>query len=109
LLSNIPEFVGLFLERDYTRAGGKHFRRSPIMYADRVKTPTLTLCGALDRCTPPEEAMQFHAALREHGAPTVLVSYPEEGHGIHKFPACIDYAARLVAWFQVHMPSEVND
>ena len=75
------------------------------MYADRVKTATLNICGALDRCTPPEEAMQFHSALLENGVESVLVTYPEEGHGVRKFPAAIDYAARVVAWFEAHLPA----
>ncbi len=75
------------------------------MYADRVRTPTLNICGALDRCTPPEEAAQFHSALRAQGVHSVLVTYPEEGHGVRSYPAAIDYAARLVGWFEEHMPA----
>lgn len=106
LLSNIPHFAKLFLADDYKNAGGKYYTRSPIMYAHQVKTPTLNICGALDRCTPPEEAMQFHNALIEHGIRSVLVTYPEEGHGVHKWPAAIDYAARVVGWFEEHMGAE---
>jgi dipeptidyl aminopeptidase/acylaminoacyl peptidase len=105
LISNIPHFVALFLEDTYNNPNGKYFQRSPIMHAQKVKTPTLNICGALDRCTPPEEAMQFHNALLENGVNSVLVTYPEEGHGIRKFPAAIDFAARLVSWFQEHMPT----
>lgn len=104
LLSNIPEFTALFLQDSYTRSGGKYFERSPVMHAHKARTPTLTICGVLDRCTPPSEAEQFHQALRENGVRSVLVSYPQEGHGIQKLPAVIDYAARLVTWFVHHMP-----
>jgi dipeptidyl aminopeptidase/acylaminoacyl peptidase len=106
LLSNIPHFVTLFLDDSYTNLGGKHFQRSPVVYANRAKTPTLNVCGALDRCTPAEEAEQFHNALLENGVKSVLVVYPEEGHGVRKFPACFDYAARVVSWFEEHMPSD---
>jgi dipeptidyl aminopeptidase/acylaminoacyl peptidase len=34
------------------------------------------------------------------------VTYPEEGHGIRKLPAAIDYAVRVVTWFEKHMPAE---
>jgi dipeptidyl aminopeptidase/acylaminoacyl peptidase len=106
LISNIPHFVALFLADTYTNPGGKYFQRSPIMHAHKVKTPTLNICGALDRCTPPEEAVQFHNALLENRVKSVLITYPEEGHGIRKLPAAIDYAARVVAWFEEHMPAE---
>lgn len=105
LTSNIPQFVQLFLADHYTNAAGKYFERSPIMHAHKVRTPTLSICGALDRCTPPHEAVQFHNALLERSVKSVLLTYPEEGHGVRKYPAAIDYAARLVSWFEEHMPS----
>jgi len=105
LISNIPHFVSLFLEDSYRNPGGKYFDRSPVMHAHKVKTPTLNVCGALDRCTPPEEAVQFHNALLENGVQSVLVTYPEEGHGIRKLPAGIDYATRAVLWFEKFMPA----
>ena len=76
------------------------------MHAHKATTPMLNICGALDRSAPPEEAVQFHHALLDSGARSVLVSYPEEGHGIRKLPAAIDYAARVVGWFNEHMPAE---
>jgi len=106
LLSNIPHFVSLFLEDGYHNAAGKYFTRRPVMFADKVTTPTLNVCGMLDRCTPPTEAAQFHNALIENGTRSVLVTYPEEGHGVRKFPAAVDYAARVVAWFEEHMPAK---
>jgi Prolyl oligopeptidase family len=85
--------------------GGKYFERSPIMHAHKTKTATLSTCGVLDRCTPPEEAVQFHNALLENGAKSVLVTYPQEGHGVRKWPALVDYAARMVGWFEEHIPA----
>lgn len=106
LLSNIPHFVDLFLDDCYNNPGGKYITRSPVMFAHRVKTPTLNICGKLDRCTPPEEAMQFHQALLENGVKSVLVTYPEEGHGVQKWPAAMDYAARVVGWFDAHLRAQ---
>jgi dipeptidyl aminopeptidase/acylaminoacyl peptidase len=103
LLSNIGHFVAIFLDDHYRNAGGKYYERSPLMHAHKVKTPTLNICGALDRCTPPAEAIQFHAALLENNVESVLVTYPEEGHGVASWPAAIDYAARVVDWFETHM------
>jgi dipeptidyl aminopeptidase/acylaminoacyl peptidase len=108
LISNIPHFIALFLADRYDNPGGKYFQRSPIMHVRNARTPTLNICGALDRCTPPEEALQFHRALLENGVNSVLVTYPEEGHGIHKLPAAIDFAARVVGWFEQHMPASVR-
>jgi len=108
LISNIPHYIRLSLMDDYTNPGGRYFSRSPIMHAHKVRTPTLNICGALDRCTPPEEALQFHNALLETGVRSELVTYPEEGHGIRRLPAAIDYAARVVGWFETHMPTQIG-
>jgi dipeptidyl aminopeptidase/acylaminoacyl peptidase len=104
LISNLGPWVSMYLADSYRNPGGKYFERSPVMHAHKVKTPTLIVCGALDRCTPPEEAVQFHSALSENSVKSVLLTYPEEGHGIRKLPAIIDYSARLVGWFDEHMP-----
>lgn len=105
LISNIGHFVALFLKDTYTNPTGKYFERSPVNFAHKARTPTLSTCGVLDRCTPPEEAVQFHNALLENGVKSVLVTYPQEGHGVRKWPAIVDYAARLVAWFEEYMPA----
>jgi dipeptidyl aminopeptidase/acylaminoacyl peptidase len=63
----------------------------------------MNVCGALDRCTPPEEAAQFHKALQQFGVKSVLVTYPQEGHGMRRLAELIDYSARVVAWFEEHV------
>ena len=98
----------LFLADSYRNPTGKYFARSPIMHAHKAKTPTLNICGALDRCTPPQEAAQFHNALLENGVESVLVTYPQEGHGVRMFPALFDYAARVVDWFERHLAQPVT-
>lgn len=103
LTSNIPYFDTFCLGSRYTDLRGNHYSRSPVQFAHRVRTPTLNICGALDRCTPPGQAQEFHAALKESGVESVLVTYPQEGHGVRSFPAMIDYAARVVDWFETHL------
>jgi dipeptidyl aminopeptidase/acylaminoacyl peptidase len=84
--------------------GGSYFTRSPVLFAAQARTPTLNICGALDRNTPPGQAMEFHYALKEHGTESVLVTYPREGHAIRGFPAVFDYGARVVDWFERKLP-----
>ena len=75
------------------------------MFARNVRTPTLLTAGLEDRCTPPGQAVEFFQALRESGVETELALYPEEGHGVRKLPASIDFCARVVGWFERYMPS----
>jgi dipeptidyl aminopeptidase/acylaminoacyl peptidase len=106
LLSNIPHFVSWFLADNYRNVGGRYFQRSPVIHAHKARTPILITSGALDRCTPPQEALQFHNAVMENGAKSVLVLYPEEGHGVRNWPALMDFAARTVAWFEEYLHIE---
>ncbi|HEX2038687.1 MAG TPA: S9 family peptidase [Acidimicrobiales bacterium] len=102
--SNIGTFDRLFLDADPFVTSGRHFDRSPAMHAAGVTTPVLNIAGALDRCTPPGQAVEFHNVLREHGAETALVLYPEEGHGVRSMPAQLDFCVRVVSWFEAYMP-----
>ena len=103
--SNIPYFDALFLDGDPESPGDNFHARSPVLQASKVRTPCLNVAGALDRCTPPTQAREFHQALLEHGVESELVIYPQEGHGVRAFPAQIDLCTRVVSWFQRHMPA----
>lgn len=105
LTSHIPAFCENFLLDKYTNPGGEYFKRSAIMFADKVKTPTLNICGALDRNCPAVQAIEFHRALLQNGVKSVLVHYPKEGHWVQHHPAIADYGARVMSWFQEHMPA----
>ena len=103
--SNIPYFDALFLDGDPEVPGDKFHSRSPVAHASKVTTPCLNVAGALDRCTPPTQAQEFHQALLEHGVASQLAIYPQEGHGVRAFPALTDFCARVLDWFQTHMPA----
>jgi dipeptidyl aminopeptidase/acylaminoacyl peptidase len=103
--TNIPEFDEIFLAGDPLDPSGPHMARSSFRFAARVRTPVLQIAGGLDRCCPPSQAQLFHRALRAHGVESELVTYPREGHGIRATGALIDSTARIVEWFERHMPS----
>ncbi|NIJ35644.1 dipeptidyl aminopeptidase/acylaminoacyl peptidase [Sphingopyxis panaciterrae] len=105
LTCHVPTFCEIFLDDRLSNPTGKYFTRSPIHFADRAKTPTLNICGALDKITPAGQALEFHHALQIAGIESVLVTYPHEGHGVRTMPASFDYTARTMAWFERHMPA----
>jgi dipeptidyl aminopeptidase/acylaminoacyl peptidase len=37
-----------------------------------------------------------------------VVIYPNEGHGVSTYPAVLDLNARIVAWFDRHLPTGVR-
>jgi dipeptidyl aminopeptidase/acylaminoacyl peptidase len=101
--SNIPFFDQLFVGGHPESPNNNFHSRSPISHASKVVTPCLNVAGALDRCTPPGQAEEFHRALLEHGTDSTLVIYPQEGHGVRAFPALIDFCTRVVDFFGVHL------
>lgn len=110
LTCNVPTFCELFLSDKLGDPLGQYFTRSPIHYAERVRTPTLHICGALDKITPAGQALEFHKALQgSTDVETVLLTYPNEGHGIRSMPAMFDFTARVMAWFEKHMPGRDSD
>lgn len=106
LTCHVPTFCEIFLDDRLSNPTGKYFSRSPIHFADRVKTPTLNICGALDKITPAGQALEFHHALQIAGVESVLLTYPHEGHGVRTMPASFDYTARTMSWFARHMPAD---
>jgi dipeptidyl aminopeptidase/acylaminoacyl peptidase len=94
--SQIPHFDELFLAGSASDPNGHFFQRSPAMHTRHVRTPTLQLTGARDQNTPPTQALEFHRSLLEHGARSILVTYPTAGHGIRGFPEVIDATTRYV-------------
>ena len=101
---NIPEFVRRFLADEPENATGRYRDRSPLHDSARTVTPTLHATGALDRCAPPTQGEFFHRAMLEHGnAESVLVTYPDEGHGVLTYPAVIDFLTRVIGWFDHHL------
>ncbi len=104
--TNIPGWGLWFLDNANAEdIGNQVHTRSPVMHASKAKTPTLLTAGAKDRCTPAGQAREFYQALIGHGVDSELVIYPEEGHGVSRFPAVTDYLTRLVSWFERYMPA----
>ncbi|MBD0739255.1 alpha/beta hydrolase family protein [Streptomyces sp. CBMA29] len=103
--SNIAGWGNRFLDADPEQHGTRAHTRSPVLHASKARTPCLNVAGALDNCTPPGQAQEFHQALRAHGVPSTLVIYPQEGHGVRTYPAQIDFLTRVTDWFERHMPA----
>ena len=102
--SSLGSWVGDFLGGDPHEVPEEYTARSPVLHADRVTTPVLLTTGRHDRATPVGQAVEFYRAVREHGVPAEVVVYPQEGHGVSEFPAVLDLATRMVAWFERFLP-----
>ena len=73
---------------------------SPFFDVEKVTTPTLFLCGALDMNVPLLNSEQLYQALRRVGrVETELVIYPDQWHGIETPSYRKDRWERYLAWY----------
>ncbi|KAF5361416.1 hypothetical protein D9758_006219 [Tetrapyrgos nigripes] len=58
--------------------------RSPVHYADRIRSPLLILQGDIDRVVPKNQAQSMYDNILKAGGQAEFKLYPEEGHGWRK-------------------------
>jgi dipeptidyl aminopeptidase/acylaminoacyl peptidase len=71
----------------------------PFLHADRIKTPTLFLCGDKDFNVPLLGSEQMYQALRNVGTESQLIIYPGETHGIARPSFQRDRMQRYLDWY----------
>lgn len=71
----------------------------PFYRADRIRTPTLFLCGAEDFNVPLLGSEQMYQALRRLGVPTQLVIYPGQHHSFDRPVLRADRLQRYLDWY----------
>lgn len=76
----------------------RHDELSPVSFAGRVRTPTLILHGENDERVPASQGRYFGRALRAHGAPFELVTYPREPHVLEERSHLLDLLRRWGEW-----------
>lgn len=75
----------------------------PFLHADRIKTPTLFLCGEKDFNVPVSGSEQMYQSLRSLGVDTQLVIYPGQFHGITRPSYVRDRYERYLAWYDKYL------
>ena len=75
----------------------------PFLHADRIKTPTLFLCGERDFNVPLAGSEQMYQALRSLGVETQLMIYPNQNHGISRPSYVRDRFERYLAWYDKYL------
>jgi len=82
----------------------------PFFHADRIKTPTLFLCGEKDFNVPVAGSEQMYQALRSLGVASELVIYPGQRHGISTPSYRTDRLERYLAWYEKFLkPGETSE
>jgi dipeptidyl aminopeptidase/acylaminoacyl peptidase len=71
----------------------------PFLQANKIKTPTLFLCGDKDFNVPLLGSEQMYQALKNVGTETQLIIYPGENHGIARPSFQKDRMQRYLDWY----------
>jgi len=71
----------------------------PFFHADRIRTPTLFLCGMKDFNVPLAGVEQMYQALESLGVETQLVLYPDQFHGLTRPSYQRDRYERFLGWW----------
>jgi dipeptidyl aminopeptidase/acylaminoacyl peptidase len=75
----------------------------PFYHADRIKTPTLFVCGEKDFNVPLLNTEQMYQALKSLNVPTQLVIYPGQFHGVTTPSYVKDRYVRYLGWYNKYL------
>ena len=76
---------------------------SPARLASSIRIPVMLAAGEKDSTCPPEQSKIMFAALQKVGTPVELKIYEGEGHGNVLKENQIDFANRLLAFFEKNL------
>lgn len=77
--------------------------QSPITHVANMNTPLLYLHGKQDGSVEYLQGMEFYNALRFLGKPIIFLSYPDEGHNLHRYENQLDFTERLWQFLDHHL------
>jgi dipeptidyl aminopeptidase/acylaminoacyl peptidase len=103
LTSDIAAYDEFAIGGAWMDTAGPYTAWSPVLHAQKCRTPTLIIQGALDRCTPVGQAEELFAAFVEAGVETELVIYPREGHAPMERAHARDAMQRTQDWFDRYL------
>jgi dipeptidyl aminopeptidase/acylaminoacyl peptidase len=82
-----PNYYSLFFRNPPWEDPTEYLKHSSVMYAGKVKTPTMLMTGVLDLRTPMPQTEEFYQALKLRGVPTAMVRMNGEYHGTSSIPS----------------------
>ena len=78
----------------------------PFYHVERIKTPTLFMCGQIDFNVPIAGVEQMYQALKSTGVDTQLVIYPDQHHGLRVPSYNRDRIERYVTWWNRYLKAK---
>lgn len=102
LTTDVPSYApGYFGDPLTNRA--EYDAHSPIRYVDRVTAPVLILHGEADARVPLSQGQMLYRALKFHGTPVEMVTYPRGPHWFFEQEHGRDVQQRVADWLDAHL------
>ena len=77
-------FPEMYLGTELDKNRNFYLKKSPISYANKIKTPTLIIHSENDFRCPIEQAEQLFSQLKRNSVPSAMVRFPGEGHELSR-------------------------
>lgn len=101
--TDIPGFMEYYFGGDIWDMRELYLERSPIMFACRVRTPTLITQGEKDSRVPLPQAWEYYHALKRGGVDVDFVILPRQGHMIQEPRLQREMMNINLSWFLDHL------
>ena len=101
-----PRFSGDEIATAPWKDLGEFWKRSPLAYVEKVKTPLLIIHAEEDWRCPIEQSEQMFTALKWLGRDVELIRFPGENHELSrggKPKHRLERLAAIVKWFEIKM------
>ncbi len=82
--------------------------RSPVMYFQNAKTPSLIFHGEKDERVPLPQSLETYMGLKKAGVATQLVIYPREPHGLREPKHQLDKMRRELEWIDRYVKGDAE-
>ncbi len=97
-------------EQQQSRIGGNlwdsldnYLRNSPVMQAEKAKTPLLVMFGDIDEAVPWEQGIELYMAFRRLNKNCIFLQYRNEPHHPRKYHNKLDYAIKMKEFFDHYL------
>lgn len=107
--TDVPVGLSIYYGGEFWNRTGLYEEQSALFHVQDVTTPTQVLHGAEDERVPPSQGREFYRALKRRGVPAEFVLYPRTPHGAEEPKLMMDFAPRVIDWFDEHLGRASSD
>ena len=83
-----------------------YIKNSPVMNADKIKTPLLSWAGKEDGSVDWSQGVEMYLALNRLRKKNIFLVYPNEGHIMYSNQAKMDLTTKIKDWFDYYLKGE---